>query len=338
MMPMARRVLVVMVASMAILPIALVFSPVGPNTPVTIGLSLFAGFFGLATMAFYVGRWPTRTQSLAVTFSATGVIAVAALAQSHPLIGLVGCAGFITPAGYAAFLHTSRYTAYIFAFAVVVAGIQAIRLAAADGVILAATMFWLVVVLNAIVPFGIQTVVHALGVDVLRSERDPLTGLLTRRAFYQRLASALATDGGPGDRYVAITMIDLDRFKKLNDTEGHAAGDRALVAVGRALSQSCDEEALIGRTGGEEFLVATISATADPRVLAEQLRIAIAAAAHPVTASVGVTSMRLWQLRVTGLQQTIDQLVTIADAAMYAAKRAGGNQVRQSRIHSSASE
>jgi diguanylate cyclase (GGDEF)-like protein len=328
MMVAARTILSVMVGSLALVPILLVFSDFGPASTIGVAVSWLASIGGWSTMLPFVQRWPTRVQSLVVSYIATACVAAISLAQSDPTIALVGCFGFVTPAAYVAFLHTSRYTAYVFAAAVVVAAIAAFRLAASGQPVGALALFWFVIVLNAVIPFGVQTIVHALGVDVVRSEWDPLTGLLTRRAFYQRLFT-LVRDNQPADRNLLVAVIDLDRFKRLNDTHGHAAGDRALIAVGRALSRSSDEDALVGRTGGEEFVVATVSASANPTQLAMRLLAGIEKAA-PLTASVGTASVSLMRLRVAGWRAGIDEAITAADAAMYDAKRAGGNQVRHS--------
>ncbi|WP_234880382.1 GGDEF domain-containing protein [Mycolicibacterium litorale] len=327
----ARTLLAAMVGSLALVPILLVFSNFGPQSTVGVVVSWFAGVAGWVTMVPYVRRWPTRNQSLTVSFVATACVAAVCLAQSDPLISLVACIGFVTPAAYVAFLHTARYTTIIFCVAVVMTAVGAARLATSGQLVGAIALFWFVVVLNAVIPFGVQTIVHALGADVVRSEWDPLTGLLTRRAFYQRL-SGLVAESGSADRNLLVAVIDLDRFKNLNDTQGHAAGDRALIAVGRALSRNSDEDALVGRTGGEEFVVATISPSANPAHLAMRLRAGIEKAAAPLTASVGTASVPLLRLRVTGLRAGIDEAITTADAAMYAAKRAGGNQVRHSQL------
>jgi diguanylate cyclase (GGDEF)-like protein len=331
MMVAARTILSVMVGSLALVPILLVFSDFGPKSTFGVAVSWLAGIGGWSTMLPFVQRWPTRVQSLVVSYLATACVAAISLVQSDPVIAMVACFGFVTPAAYVAFLHTSRYTVYVFATAVVVAAVGAARLASSGLPIGALALFWFVTVLNAVIPFGVQTIVHALGVDVVRSEWDPLTGLLTRRAFYQRLLALVSADH-PADRNLLVAVIDLDRFKTLNDTQGHAAGDRALIAVGRALSRSSDDDALVGRTGGEEFVVATVSASANPAQLAMRLLAAISKAAAPLTASVGTTSVPLVRLRMVGWRTGIDEAVTAADAAMYDAKRAGGNQVRHSEL------
>jgi predicted signal transduction protein with EAL and GGDEF domain len=81
-------------------------------------------------------------------------------------------------------------------------------------------VYALLLLLNLAVPFGVQVVVHVLGADAVRAERDELTGLLTRRAFRRR-AKARLGQGRDQLAHVVITMIDLDRFKQLNDNYGH---------------------------------------------------------------------------------------------------------------------
>jgi GGDEF domain-containing protein len=117
-------------------------------------------------------------------------------------------------------------------------------------------VYALLLLLNLAVPFGVQVVVHVLGADAVRAERDELTGLLTRRAFRRR-AKARLGQGRDQLAHVVITMIDLDRFKQLNDNYGHRTGDDALVSVAHALRDTTDDTAVIGRSGGEEFVIAT---------------------------------------------------------------------------------
>ncbi len=88
-----------------------------------------------------------------------------------------------------------------------------------------------------------------------RADRDPLTGLLVRRAFNDTLVGWLA-EARRNRAPLALCLIDVDRFKRVNDTFGHLAGDRVLVGLGSLLSRSFRTEDLRGRWGGEEFVVA----------------------------------------------------------------------------------
>lgn len=184
-------------------------------------------------------------------------------------------------------------------------------------------MRWLLL-LNLAVPFGIQVVVHVLGTDAVRAERDQLTGLLTRRAFRRR-ATARLQQGRDGLGHFVIAMIDLDRFKQLNDTYGHRAGDDALVSVARALRDSTDDAAVIGRSGGEEFVIADIWHPDEVEWRAQQLCDVIAALPFGITASIGTAGIYPGH-RVGDTGDLLFELISAADDAMYVAKRRGGNQ------------
>ena len=147
-------------------------------------------------------------------------------------------------------------------------------------------VYALLLLLNLAVPFGVQVVVHVLGADAVRAERDELTGLLTRRAFRRR-AKARLGQGRDQLAHVVITMIDLDRFKQLNDNYGHRTGDDALVSVAHALRDTTDDTAVIGRSGREEFVIADIWHPDEVDLRAQQLCDVIAALPFGITASIG---------------------------------------------------
>lgn len=119
-----------------------------------------------------------------------------------------------------------------------------------------------------------------------------------------------------------MSLIDIDHFKRVNDTYGHGAGDQLLIAVARALRLNTRESDLVARFGGEEFCVIHESVdAATMSVLAERLRAAIAAIEFPggVTASIGACH--------STIGRSAAQLVELADTALYAAKRGGRNRV-----------
>ncbi|WP_433063680.1 EAL domain-containing protein [Dactylosporangium sp. CS-033363] len=157
---------------------------------------------------------------------------------------------------------------------------------------------------------------------------DPLSGLANRARFLNRLATACRDAAHPG---VAVVFIDLDRMKQVNDTLGHAAGDRLIVSAARRLAAAATEDDVVARLGGDEFAVLTrvvggyqpeLSAAA----LGERFRLAVAtpdaslpAGAHS-SASVGVA--------IGAAAADPETLLREADAAMYRAKQAGGDKVR----------
>ncbi|MBB5763936.1 diguanylate cyclase [Methylorubrum rhodesianum] len=166
------------------------------------------------------------------------------------------------------------------------------------------------------------------------SETDSLTTLSNRRHFTERLEAAWDL-AGEQDAWLGVILIDIDHFKLLNDTAGHAEGDLCLVAVAAAFQASVEAHGgLAARYGGEEF--AALLPGAEPaaaRLAGEAVRAAVAdlairhpglSAEVPVTVSVGVTAAR-GRTRDFGIQAA--DLLKAADFALYAAKNEGRNRV-----------
>ncbi len=238
------------------------------------------------------------------------------------------CATFAVIGGFAAYFHTIGHVIANLTVAIVCSVILAYRLIATTGDV-ALTIAALVTVasLNVGVPFGIQSLVHTLRTDFRGSDRDSLTGLLNRRSFHSSVYELMMLHQSPAGIYLVMAMIDLDNFKQLNDTRGHAIGDQALVSVSAALRENCGSAAVIGRVGGEEFVVADIDTVPNPDKTAERLRQAIDKIPLPVTASIGTAGAPLETDSAGANLQLIDDLIRTSDTAMYEAKRAGGNQV-----------
>lgn len=161
-----------------------------------------------------------------------------------------------------------------------------------------------------------------------QSIRDPLTGLFNRRHLTDSLRRALSARQRTGDP-VSILAIDVDHFKRFNDNHGHDAGDMVLRAVGAALSQNCDRDELACRIGGEELML-LLPATGREEAIAKAE--AIRAAVAGITVRYGEKTLP----RVTislGVAVAPDHgllpqdLMRVADDALYKAKAAGRNQV-----------
>jgi diguanylate cyclase (GGDEF)-like protein len=214
---------------------------------------------------------------------------------------------------------------YNFAVASAVALFEAVALARSGHPSLAGVDLWLVVEVNIALPLAIRILMRTLAGDLLRADRDPLTGLLNRRAFqHTALGTMLARRGI--DAHLVLLVIDLDNFKALNDDRGHAAGDHALVQVAQALLAAADNQAVVARSGGEEFFVAGTSATCNAVLLADQMCKAIEATTARVTASIGTACALLDETTPSEHQSLLEELIKCSDAAMYHAKRMGGNQ------------
>jgi diguanylate cyclase (GGDEF)-like protein len=153
---------------------------------------------------------------------------------------------------------------------------------------------------------------------------DPLTGLPRRETLLERLRRELDRCRR-SYRPLVVGLADLDDFKGLNDTWGHAAGDRALIAVAHSLRQGSRSTDLIGRFGGEEFLMVLPETDLDAGVaLVERLRAAVAALVLPrrLTMSVGLALVA-----PPDLEQELEALLERVDRALYRAKRAGKDRI-----------
>jgi diguanylate cyclase (GGDEF)-like protein len=160
-----------------------------------------------------------------------------------------------------------------------------------------------------------------------RARTDALTGVLNRRSILERLEAASARAQARG-LPIALLFIDLDHFKDINDTHGHAAGDDCLRAIIGPIQSELRQSDVIGRYGGEEFLVILSSADAAAahpiaqRILQRVAEVRVEGHGAPIrlTCSIGVATsdtMGIWG----------QPLIASADAAVYAAKRFGRNRV-----------
>lgn len=309
--------------------LAMTWSPAGPHRIFSDGTALAAVAVCVAYAGLWAYRWPTRRQSICYVLSMLACTAIVCVSYSDRLFGLLGCMTFAVLGGYTAFFHSPRLLTLNLVAASSTALAVAVMLAATTGdLVCAACALLQIAVALVSAPFASNTLVKNLAADARHAEVDPLSGLLNRRGFYPATSALVATRAGPvRDRHLTITMVDLDQFKDLNDNHGHAVGDRALVTIAEVLRNNTDESCVIARIGGEEFLIADLIAHTDLRAQAERLRHAIASTVFGITASVGMANISLPEAAVPG-RDVIDQLITMADAAMYDAKRAGGNQTR----------
>ncbi len=188
--------------------------------------------------------------------------------------------------------------------------------------------------------FTVMRANYALVADVAAREgqlrhqafHDPLTGLPNRALFHDRLRHAVARHARDR-RPVAVVFCDLDDFKPVNDTFGHAAGDQLLIAVAARLTSAVRGEDTVGRLGGDEFAV-LLEDGGDPAITAGRLAAAltaplpVAGTLVRVHASIGVGHTDPGESAVT-----VDELLARADAAMYAAKRDRKHRPDRGRDH-----
>ncbi len=157
-----------------------------------------------------------------------------------------------------------------------------------------------------------------------QSITDGLTGIKTRRFFLENLSTEWKRASRSG-RPFSVVLIDLDKFKAVNDTAGHLEGDLVLARVGRLLEQKCRQSNVVARYGGDEFVILMPETGVEQaQILSERLRLWLATdpmlIERQVTGSFGLATFPLHGA-------TAEEVLRIADAGMYVSKRAGGNCV-----------
>ena len=170
-----------------------------------------------------------------------------------------------------------------------------------------------------------RELIKSLRVAETLSRQDSLTGLLNRRAFEESVRETDIYKGANISRH--ILLLDLDKFKQVNDDFGHAAGDKALVSTAHLIPKLLGRGALVARWGGEEFIMMTIGKSPEEvSAIAEDLRVAVSKLYEPehealkISASIGISTLDHGGLLAAA--------VADADRALYAAKAAGRNRVK----------
>ncbi len=309
---------------LGIVGVLLVLSPEGPQSTAgrtVVGTCALVGV--LAGLRWILLPWPSAWASLTLIAVADIAITTNGLQVSSRL-GIVNATALILTGGYLAVFHSAKALAVHAGWSLFSVVLLTQRMIAGAGPgndlpLAAATTLMMVLGVVFVLP-TLHFVYWVLRTDALS---DPLTTLLNRRGLDYHLAG-LFDAALP----VCAMIVDLDRFKVVNDTFGHQEGDRVLVRTAARLRDIAEPAATIARTGGEEFTVVDHLDVVSARALAERLRRAVEDSGEgpvAVTASVGVAVFA--DGSVAGGRPTLEQLLGCADNAMYRAKESGGNTV-----------
>jgi len=203
-------------------------------------------------------RWPTRTESQLCVTVGTVCIAVASLIAADPVVGLLGSTTFVVVSAFTVVFHSGRLLAFTWAIGAATLGVLAVRLAAIDPA-LATCSVVLVALINVFVAFAARMVLRLLDTDIPHGDIEPLTGLLNRDAFYDRVATLIGARSRRDDRHLVVIVVNLDDFSLLTATTGKAGTNCARVAFGQHLRETVRRDAIIAHLGEAEFLIANRS-------------------------------------------------------------------------------
>lgn len=308
-------------------PILMVFSPQGVAGSVSRIVTVVCGVIGLLFAGRWLAGWPSYRQSKIIVVILNASVAVTCLLYVLEDKPVTATLAFALTASYVACVHTLPHLSVVLALATVPIVLRMVIVAMsgdlADG--LADGMLRLASVI--VVPMTIRTLVQLLGDTAVVSDIDPLTELANRRGLVRAVRQLVATGVAEGRTSVSLTMIDIDDFKTINDTHGHATGDHVLVALARTLRRVCPPETVIARIGGEEFAIVALGDTAAAVEIAERLRAEFDSTQAYFTASYGIAGTALRHRTNVDAIEFTEHLLGVADRAMYIAKRAGGDRI-----------
>jgi diguanylate cyclase (GGDEF)-like protein len=273
---------------------------------------------------WWLFRWPTARQSAVLFVLADIGIAIATAVHANPLAALSTTSLFAMTGAFVVFFFGPRANAVHVAFATVTIVAAATWLALSgqpDSIQMAISKAVIALTVTVgIFPF-VQFGFWLVRNNAVESLTDPLTDLANRRGlanYLSRKSGKLASSPIP----LCAFVIDLDRFKQINDIHGHKVGDAVITRTAERIRVAVGPSAFVARTGGEEFVAVDLLTVQAAAVIAENIRVAIEALDSPkATASIGVA--------VGHINDTdeFDAIHASADEAMYAAKRAGGNRI-----------
>lgn len=288
---------------------------------VVFAVSGVAAALGVSILAF--GRRMPRRVLYAVPLVTSVLICIPlAVARTSAPTGQILLVWPVLFAGYLLPERVARLSLAVAAGSFTVVAVRAGTERALASWIAVVTSLCLVYFLTVSMRRHINTLLDALGEQALT---DALTGLANRRSFIGHLDRQIAAHRRNG-RPFAVWFIDVDHFKRINDTHGHPAGDRALTKLAGFLSGRVRRSDVVARIGGEEFAVVLPDTTLSQAAERAQLfRSDIEENARewpdPLTISIGVAA-------APDVAADVDSLLSAADQALYAAKESGRNTVR----------
>ncbi|MCV7372149.1 GGDEF domain-containing protein [Mycolicibacterium arabiense] len=321
-----RRVMATVIVALGAPPLLTLASPIGPAQPLGRGLAAAVTLSCLGMALIWLRRrWPTRAESLACVIVGTLCVSVASLVTSSAQTGLLGAISFAVITVYVVAFHSARLLWFTWPVAAAVLVALASRLAAAD-VIMAIVSVVLVVAVTVFAAAMTWVAVRIAKSHTTAGEIEPLTGLPHKRGMQSRVATLLAARSRDDDRYFVLVLLSIDGYSLITSMGGQRATDRARTTTAHIMRDTVRRDAIIAHTSEAEFVVVDVFATRDASPLVRRIHHAVAAAPQRLTVSVGVVCTPLAPLRSLPPGEVVDEIVTLATAAMYDSRRTGGQR------------
>lgn len=277
--------------------------------------------------AWFARGWFSVTGSTLFTASATLALTIACLSPANPLVGMLGATLFAALGGYVVLFHP-RSAYAVFGSAALVVAVLGWRIESAGDPWLAASALVTVAIVIASSLTICVMVRDGFHIDVTDDDLEPLTGLLNEAAYRRAVASLMTARGREEDRYLAVTVVDMDQWPTLAGVKGRRTADRARIAIARAVRGTVRRGTAVAHPVPNRLLLAEVMSAKDPAGMANRIGATIAATPPCMTASIGTATASLDTLASLPPDLVIDRLTAAAGDAAADARRAGGGQAR----------
>lgn len=322
--PVACLLMAGLMTLLATLPVVLLFTPVGPQGPVGVTVTLVVAAWALAMAAMWGRRrWPTRAQSKVFFVSIVVGTAVNTLMIVNPMAALLGSVAFAVLGFYVVFFHSTGYLAFNVIVALGVTLEVAHRLSDELGILAALCGFVFVTLVNLAAPVLCWMMLKFVGVDIINPDVDLFTGCATRAAFVGRVGELTGARARDGDNYLVFTVVVLEDLALLAATEPRAYTERAQVSIAQTVQRWTRNSAVVAHLGDGLFAVADIFTNSDLEAYSNRILGALSTTPPRMCLSIGIVRTPLTGLADRGPEDVVDDLVGVATTAAHNAPARG---------------
>jgi diguanylate cyclase (GGDEF)-like protein len=321
------RLVGLVIFALGAISLTLIWSPTGPQGATNQLLAVVVALCCWAMSALWLrNRWPTVIQSRICVCVGSVCIAISCLIQTDALTGLFGATAFTMVAIYAAVFHTTRWLVVTWLATGVALAVLVVRLASVS-VAFAICSVLLVGFIVMFVSLTGRAAIWLVDADILHENFEPLTGMFNREGFYEKATTLLAARSRGDDRFLAVSVINLDSFSLVGEFSGLSGSNRARVEIAARLRETARRDAVLAHIADSEFVIADLFDSNDASALIERVRGTISCAPSRLSASIGVVTTPLRPLVQMPPHDVLDELLAIATNAMYESRKGGGNHV-----------